>query len=207
MVLKKTLFLILICGAVSLYFAFSSPVVMAKLADLSGNNQSSLYVFCMDRIYSNIRCNSDKYSKYLNNYNGGLLASTWLRILSVSGNPSTAEIIQIKLQKAVLTDDKPMFLTSYIQAAGSLGLKSSKDALFKIAENEEKFNYPERAFAITTLFYLDGKNYGKDLGREYIVDDVMRNARKAILESEGKCRTPEQMITIDQRYRAPESGG
>ncbi len=190
--------------AVITYFSFNSPVVMAKVADLSGNNQSRLYIFCMDRIYSNIDCNTDKYKKYLNDYNDNLLDSTWLRVLSVSGNQSTADFVMTKLESAISSNKKPMFLTSYLQAAGSLGLESSKEILFKIAKNKIKFNYPERAFAITTLYYLDGKNYGEEFGREYIVDNVMRSARKAIFESKDTCRTVEQMITIDKRYRAPD---
>ncbi len=197
---KFALLTFLILGAIS-YSALNSPPLLAKVAEFSWGNQTKLFTFCLDRIYSNIECNEKKYLSKITDPNGYFFQDQWIRILAVSGNVYAAEFIQKELENAVLHNQKTHYFLDYIKAAGVLGLTSAEEVLHIIAKDESNYKYIERALAITALYYLDGENYGEQYGRKYIVDEKMKNAREVIVKSKGNCRRPEEMYVLDQTYR------
>lgn len=189
-------------SAVVLYYVFSNPPTLIQMAELSDSNQSSFYIFCLERVYSNIDCNDDTSFEYLADSQTAPTHPSWLRVLAVSGSPSAARFIQRKLEESVTSQERVYFLDDYIKSAGILGLDSAKDLLIEIAQSDNKFNYVERGFAITSLYMLDGENYGEQFGQAYIVDEKMKRVREAIVNSDGNCRSVEEMLVIDSSYRA-----
>ena len=201
--LKKLAIILLLLIATCTYYVFSNPVRLVSLAEFSGDNQSGFYVFCLERVYSNIGCDDENYLQELagaNFFNW----FTWVRILSVSGHHGFAELVQEKLEDAVLRSSPDKDLPDYIKSAGSLGLHSSRDLLLKIAQSKERFSYLERSLATTALYCLDGVNYGEQFGTKYIVGDKMKRVREAIVSTKGNCRSVDEMLVIDSSYRTSD---
>lgn len=201
--MKKFVVVVIFLLVAGSYFISSNIPILVQLAEFSGSNQSSFYIFCLERIYGNIDCDDDSYSDTLADSERYSDHTIWVRVLSVAGGPGAAEFIHQKLEEAVLSGKEGPYLTYYIKAASILGLQRSKELLMAIAKDkyQKRFDYVEQTMAISALYYLDGINYGKQFGNEYIVSDEMKMVREVIKKSEGRCRNTEEMLSIDSSYR------
>jgi hypothetical protein len=204
--LKKLVAILVIIVAFA-FSAFNNAYFwggLAEFAVLSTNNQSKFYIFCLNRVYSNIQCNDIKYVSYLEKDGTFLQKHKWIRISAVSGNINTAEIIQGELKKSLSSQTPDQFLPYYIKAAGVLGSQQSKNLLYEIGKNDEKFSPLERSLALSALFLLSGKNYGEEFGFKYVVPEEIRAAYGIVKRTAGSCRTAEEMIALDGLYRVSD---
>jgi hypothetical protein len=202
--LKKLAIIVLLLIVAGGYYVFSNPVTLVSLADFSGDNQSVFFVFCLERVYSNIDCDNESYLEELKINQSPFAHFIWTRVLSVARNPGFAEFVLERLEDAVLRSSGERNLPDHIKSAGSLGLLSSRDLLFEIAKSKEKFDHLERSLATTALYNIDGVNYGNQFGTEYIAGDKMKRVREAIVSSDGNCRSVDEMLIIDSSYRTTD---
>ena len=189
-----------------------NPNVLFAIAE--GLDQpSKRYYAVQERIYSiaerkNI---SKEILQHLEDDKNKHLHNLYIKTLGVIGEYYSATYL-IKAYARYQDDEKHALTVWYIiSCMGMLGNNDAVPLLETLLKNYDKHKMQVTRYSLARSLYLitgEQYNYVNDSGEKtkLCLTNELKSVRKVIVNSKGRKRTCEEMITLDKLYRPPEKG-
>ena len=196
--------LTILAGALFIFYALYSNVYFLSSVACRHGNMSSTYEFLLERIYKIISSDEEgDYLKYLDEADNKYFHTTWLRILSVSGVENMDKFVFNDISETDKNDYSSDLIYHYLISAGKSDSVISIPLLKSYLDSDDS-DGPSKMFSAGSMYLLNGTLPSKSDDYYFVLSEKQYLAREAILNSRGRRRTYDEMITIDQPYRRTE---
>lgn len=202
---------IVIIGLLVRFTLFDNYRLLCQLAE-NFDEPSIPYYYFLERVYKISESNDigNEILIKLTNYEDQYLHDCYIRILGVIGKHASLQYLESISNTTIKEKNFPLLFYS-IPSIGLLGDEKAIPFLENYLEkniDDLQSNFLDYT-TVSSLYLLTGRDnfyFINSAGEKQrlIINERLSNARKIIVESKGRKRTYEEMITLDKIFRHPD---
>ena len=208
LVVATSILLLTIIGAKKATYDNEKFLVnLAEFSDIPSWN----YYLAVERIFelSEKRNVEEVLEKYILNDQMEYLHNEFIHLTGIIGTPRSPSFLIGLFKKYKETPDKKAIYYYIIESMGDSGNEAYSPFLEDLLRNYEEHELPVPIYFIQRSYYLiTGINYeqpsNNGYGTHFPINPTLEKSREAIINSKGRKRTVEEMITIDNVGRSEE---
>ena len=205
--------LLFISGLGFYFFVIKNDKILFGIAE-GLNNPSYLHNIVIKQIYNlpNDKKLNEKIRNYLEQCQNVHLHDLYIQFLGIRGDSSSAGILIKKYSKYQHDIDSFGKINRIIDAMGLISNDDLIPFLEKLLRDYEELGVQATKYSIArSLYLITGKKYSyidySDRNTELQITKELIEARDVIMDSKGRKRNLQEMLSLDKLYRPPKNPG